>query len=298
MIKKYKIIFSIFLIGLFFSGCGLLIAPIRLVDFVINLPYTIVEGMKEKKQEDKKRRAVLPYFEPEYLLSLPSVDFSKITSKRDLVYLKSDTKISFGGMLLEEIQTKNNIKRSLGIYYHNGKVMEYGLYKDYIPHGLWRIFDKNKYYERLYKEGKLYKSVKYKSGKIVYRVEYDSEQRVVRDIRYYGDGKVQLDIKARYEKLDSNSPVYEKWIAYYSNGNVQSSMYFKDNVPNLTWTEYYENGQIREIGAYHKGLKNGKWISYYKNGDVLEEGTYLDGNKYGEWISYDINKVKKTFEYR
>jgi uncharacterized protein len=121
---------------------------------------------------------------------------------------------------------------------------------------------------------------------------------------------------------------------YYSNGQVQSSGPYKDDVPfgqhriynedgspkradiydsgrivasgpidsgdvqEGDWKEYYESGQLKDEGMYHKGLKMGEWKYYFLDGKKFEVGKYKDGKQTGHWLWYfEDGTVRRESSY-
>ena len=106
--------------------------------------------------------------------------------------------------------------------------------------------------------------------------------------------------------------------SWYPNGQLKSTINWKDGHRNGLNTEWHDNGQKRSETTYKNGkevgvstwwydngqknsektYKNGKLdglhTKWYENGQKWEEGTYKDGKEDGEWIYWYRNGQKKS----
>ena len=104
---------------------------------------------------------------------------------------------------------------------------------------------------------------------------------------------------------------------YYENGQLLSSINYRDGVRNgqfsyfgaqgqlitegnyqegklaNVWTTYHDNGQVKRQGLYKYHVnkttetQEGTWTSYYENGALASEIFYKDGRPV-TWKSFDI----------
>ena len=111
---------------------------------------------------------------------------------------------------------------------------------------------------------------------------------------------------------------FETKKVYYENGQLLSSINYREGVRNgafsyfgaqgqlITkgnyqegkladvWTTYYDNGQIKRQGMYKYHVnkttetQEGKWTSYYENGALASEIFYKDGRRV-TWKFFDIS---------
>ena len=110
-------------------------------------------------------------------------------------------------------------------------------------------------------------------------------------ISYSKDGKIKESLgyykKYSYER---NGPS----ISYYSNGNIESKIYFKEGKLHGSRRDYYENGQLKfstfYINQTDKTITEGPFVSYYENGQIqLEVSYFKDGKENGPFKYYDEN---------
>lgn len=126
---------------------------------------------------------------------------------------------------------------------------------------------------------------------------------------YYTDSILKI------EGLFKDSLMVNIWRSYYDNGNITSTVNYKDNIPdgiayfyfndnNQTtmaemefdngrlegnYIEYYSNGSRKAVIYYNKGLPDGEALYYYNTGTLKLEGKYKNGKKKGKWVAYTPN---------
>jgi antitoxin component YwqK of YwqJK toxin-antitoxin module len=180
--------------------------------------------------------------------------------------------------------------------------------------GLWQTFysDLTVKWEGTYTDGK-------RDG---YFKTYDEKGELLNVEKYIND-VLQLN-PPELAKLDIKT-------TYYSNGNVESTGPYKDNLPfgehrvfnedgapkradiydsgrivasgpidsgdkqEGDWKEYFESGQLKDEGEYQKGLKVGEWKYYFMDGKKFEVGKYdKNGKQTGQWLwYYDDGKIRR-----
>ncbi len=99
---------------------------------------------------------------------------------------------------------------------------------------------------------------------------------------WFDEGKTQ--IKEKYHITDSatailNGPYY----SYFQSGKLESSGYYKNNIPDSLWTYYYENGNMKMQGSLQNGSNAGIWNYYYENGTLSMKGAIFDNIREGKW---------------
>lgn len=137
--------------------------------------------------------------------------------------------------------------------------------------------------------------------------------------------------------LQANPPELAKLdikTTYNSNGTVQSTGPYKDNVPfgehrnydtngapvradiydsgmivasgpidsgdvqEGDWKEYFMNGKLKDEGKYDKGLKVGEWKYYFSDGKKFESGKYANGKQTGPWMwYYDDGNIRRESNF-
>ena len=65
---------------------------------------------------------------------------------------------------------------------------------------------------------------------------------------------------------------------YYSNGNKEYEIEYKNGIQDGDTKTYYETGQLKYAGKYQGGKRIGKHISYYPNGKIEHEYEYAIKN--------------------
>ncbi|MEN8121720.1 MAG: DUF3352 domain-containing protein [Bacteroidota bacterium] len=127
----------------------------------------------------------------------------------------------------------------------------------------------------------------------------------------------------KFEGIISNNQLSGIWRTYYPDGNLKSSVNYKDgkvngeafffyddnketkmveviyeeDVINGVYLEFYQNGAQKATLNYEEGMLNGDAEFYYKTGRTKIKGKYKNGRKKGKWYFYDekgklINKER------
>ena len=157
---------------------------------------------------------------------------------------------------VEEL-TKLDVKTD---YWPDGTPKIIASYKDGVPEGVRREYDKN---------GKIEKSYTFHNGKVIAE-------------GVFTDG-------GKHEGL---------WKEYYDDGSLKSEGNYEDDKKTGSWKYYYPNGQLQETGVYENGQPEGKWLWYYPSGKKLRELTYYQGKRDGNITEYDESgKVVLQGEY-
>lgn len=83
--------------------------------------------------------------------------------------------------------------------------------------------------------------------------------------------------------------------SYYSNGSLESAVYFVNDVLDGTSRYFYEDGVLKEEKTYSLGILNGWVRTYYENGAPKEEYSVKEGKKDGIAKEYYNNGGLKLF---
>lgn len=155
--------------------------------------------------------------------------------------------------------------------------------------GLWQTFYPDSIYKVIAERGKLHVKWEgtYVDGKREgYFKTYNEKGDLLTVEKYIND--VEQQNAPELAKLDIKT-------VYYSNGVVQSSGPYKDDVPFGIHKVYDENGKVQKADIYDSGRvvasggiddgdqQEGDWKEFYENGDLKSEGKYVGGVKVGEW---------------
>ncbi len=155
--------------------------------------------------------------------------------------------------------------------------------------GLWQTFFPDSIYKKDADKGILH--VKWEGNYVDdkrdgYFKTYDEKGELVTVEKYIND--VLQQNAPELAKLDIKT-------TYYSNGQVESSGPYKDNVPFGMHRKYDENGKPKTADVYDSGRvvasgpineadqQEGDWKEFYDNGQPQAEGKYVNGVKVGDW---------------
>ena len=119
-------------------------------------------------------------------------------------------------------------------YDENGILVFSGTYKNEIPVGIHRYFNK--------------------------------EGDVINSYIYNEKGK-----KISEGIVNQNGSREGSWKMYYESGNLRAVGNYLNNYENGSWNYYYEDGKIEQEGTYRNGKYSGKWVWYYDNGKIRKE---------------------------
>lgn len=154
------------------------------------------------------------------------------------------------GNLIEEIDTAEmdiDIRNETD---SDGNVVYSGSYKNNVPVGIHRFFDKN--------------------GNIVNAYLYNDNGAKIGEGIITGEGKKEGE-----------------WSYFNADGSVRSKGHFNNNLEQGSWRYFFKNGGTEQIGVYKNGKADGSWKWYYENGNLKREEEYLGGKEEGIYIEYD-----------
>jgi len=119
------------------------------------------------------------------------------------------------------------------------------------------------------------------------------------EVRTYHD-KQNSQLKESYCLLDSGSHIlHGPYTAFYINGAIEKTGYFKNNVPDSLWTYYYESGSVKMRGTMRNGVNHGLWEYFFENGNRSMAGMIMDSKREGVWMYYYENgQIKSQGEYK
>lgn len=225
------------------------------------------------------------------------------------------------GLLIESIPFRNGIKDGEGTVYDSvGKVCGTTIYRNNnrISETYWN-YDKGKFVETYmsdtavnYGDANNYKlrsytiqgldSNHYKNDSVFkghyidgipIGEHYDFDSLGLPSYYYYYDSVGFLQFKVALSDYKFNGKVY----AYYRNGNILYTGFFKNDIKSNEWIYYYDNQQVEQKGYYRNDLQNGTWIWFYNNGDTLQIQNFRNGRLDGQYLSYDPygNVIQKGY---
>jgi len=150
---------------------------------------------------------------------------------------------------------KLEVKRS---YYPDKKLKSYKSYRNGIPDGVHKEFDK---------DGNTISTVIYKLGIVV----------------------------AKGGIVDDKGRKQGSWTEYFVTGEKKSEGKFVEGRKSGQWKYFYRSGKIEQVGNYKNGKAVGDWVWYYENGKTLREEYFINGKRDDIFVEYDIsgNEIAK-----
>jgi len=99
-------------------------------------------------------------------------------------------------------------------------------------------------------------------------VEKGDKKELVREIRYYENGKKEIEGKIK------NGERHGQWTYWYDNGNMWSEGEYKDGKSHGYRKVYHPNGALFYEGKYKNDQPVGTWKFYDDQGRFVKEETY------------------------
>lgn len=239
--------------------------------------------------------------EGNYKHGLKNGYFKEYDDKGDLI----STSKYIDGKKQEDVAelVKLEIKKD---YYPDGSIKIEASYKDGVPEGVRREYNKEGKIEKAYifKNGKVIgegilteKGEKdsfwkeyYDNGRIKAEGNYEKDKRVGEWKFYHGNGKLE-----QIGSYNEDGKYTGEWKWFNQNGSLLRKESFRDGLADGLMTEYDVDGNVIAEGKYIEGQEDGFWIIDY--GDIKMEGDYFDGMRNGLWKHY-FNNGKLSFEGR
>lgn len=170
-------------------------------------------------------------------------------------------------------------------YYPDGSVKTLQTYRNGIPQGVRREYDK---------DGNIVAGYLYEDGQKV--AEGITREDGVRDgpwTEFYSNG--QLRAEGKY--LDGLK--VGEWVYYHPNGKVeQTGTYDEKGRLQGQWVWYYPSGEVLREEQYINGLSDGLMTEYREDGSIIAEGEYIEGMEEGEWIyQYGDHREEGGYSY-
>jgi len=202
------------------------------------------EGVKVKSEENYKNGLLNGYFK-EY-------------GKEENLLL---TLLYREGKLVEEVGKDTTEIAITEIKDSDGRIVEIGLFRNSLPVGIHKKFNKE--------------------GVIIYSYIYND-----------------LGVVVSEGIIDKEGKRFGKWIDYYSDKKIRDEGNYSNNLKEGRWTFFFENGGVEQKGNYLKGKENGNWIWYYNTGQVWREEEFSNGKEEGLYKEYDTTgKFLKEGQY-
>jgi len=239
---------------------------------------------------------------------------------------KPQLKDSSQGVLTAELNYVNDTLQGNAYLYDEGKLHQIIPYKDGLAEGKSLQFNKDSLITSIiiYKGGFIKKVTKinqvnteghkeglwqtfFADGSVKWEGTYIDGKRDGYFKTYNQKGELVTVEKYINDVLQLNAPELAKLdirSTYYSNGVVQSSGPYKDNVPFGMHRTYDETGKPKKADIYDSGRivatgpidaadeQQGDWKEFYENSDLKAEGNYANGVKVGEWKYFFADGMK------
>ncbi len=200
------------------------------------------------------------------------------------------------------------------LYWPNGQLSEYGIYRQGKWHGAYSSYFSNGqieirtqyvddqihgaffeffgsgqrkisgFYDNGFKHGRWTHYAE--SGLVVLREEYEFGQLVQAEqtqVTTYSDGTIKSTAPLIDGAIDG------LYSAYWPDGKPRETTIYARGVPHGKQTIYWESGQVRETGINSVGKKQGLWQTFRRDGTLSIETTYSQGFRTGPYASYYAN---------
>jgi len=198
--------------------------------------------------------------------------------------------------------------------YNNGNMKTEGQYKDGLPVGTWKFWDRDgteytgavsKYVFHEIQSGETLKSIANN-----FEVDVDQLYELNEDIDNDTGDKIKAGqvigvktaddadgqflfwydkqrIKIKSHKVFINGKRNGKWTFWNENGNIVRTGSYAAGKRDGSYAYYFNDGSKKEEGAWKKDQRDGLWVKYSNNGNTQKEGTYSNGKKDGVWTTWN-----------
>ena len=198
--------------------------------------------------------------------------------------------------------------------YNNGNMKTEGQYKDGLPVGTWKFWDRDgteytgdvsKYVFHEIQCGETLKNIANK-----FEVDIEQLYELNEDIDKDTGDKIKAGqvigvktangadgqflfwydkqrIKIKSHKVFINGKRNGKWTFWNENGNIVRTGSYAAGKRDGSYAYYFNDGSKKEEGAWKNDQRDGLWVKYSNNGNTQKEGTYSNGKKDGVWTSWN-----------
>ena len=198
--------------------------------------------------------------------------------------------------------------------YNNGNMKTEGEYKDGLPVGTWKFWDRDgtEYTGAVSK----YVFHEIQSGETLekiadnFEVDVDQLYELNEDIDKDTGDKIKAGqvigvktaddadgqflfwydkqrIKIKSHKVFINGRRNSKWTFWNENGNIVRTGSYAAGKRDGSYAYYFNDGSKKEEGAWKNDQRDGLWVKYSNNGNTQKEGTYSNGKKDGVWTTWN-----------
>lgn len=185
------------------------------------------------------------------------------------------------------------------LYWPNGQLSEYGLYRNGQWHGAYISY--------------------YQSGQTEIRTQYINDQLSGPYVEFYENGERKLTglysdgfksgLWTRYDESGNITlresyedgqltQVEQTLVETYDDGQIKSTAPLTDGQIDGVYSEYWPNGARKEETVYRRGVTHGASSIYWDNGQLRETGINSIGKKQGVWQTFTrggILSIRATY---
>ena len=94
-------------------------------------------------------------------------------------------------------------------------------------------------------------------------------------------------IKIKSHKVFNNGKRNGRWTFWNENGNIVRTGSYAVGKRDGSYAYYFNDGSKKEEGAWKNDQRDGLWTKYSNNGNTQKEGTYSNGKKDGVWTTWN-----------
>ena len=102
---------------------------------------------------------------------------------------------------------------------------------------------------------------------------------VVKEIEYYENGQVSLEVERKGIKRDG------KYLEFYPDGIDRIVGKYADHMMHGKWQYYSKNGRLDSVRTYKNGLLHGQWQNY-NNGLLITQKSYKKHKRDGKYLEF------------
>ena len=88
----------------------------------------------------------------------------------------------------------------------------------------------------------------------------------------------------------SEKAAIEYFINKYPNGQKEAEGKYINGKEHDKWMYWYSTGQLKQVANFNVGRLHGNVTYYYPNGDKKDEGFFVAGKQHGNYTSWYSNK--------
>ena len=198
--------------------------------------------------------------------------------------------------------------------YNNGSRKTEGQYKDGLPVGTWKFWDRHgteytgavsKYvFHEIQSDETLEKIAS--DFEVDVAQLYELNEDIDKDTGYKikagqvigiktadeSDGQFlfwydKKRIKIKSHKVFNNSKRNGKWTIWHENGNLARTSSYAAGKKDGSYAFYFNDGSKKEEGVWKNDQRDGLWVKYANNGNTKKEGKYSNGKKDGVWTTWN-----------